>query len=283
LFGIEALYTRGMIVHTYFDKHTHDQAELAFVNGIKQYDKKKGWRGPVAQMDDLENWQMRLPVIKKSIELKQPEHAVVLQVNATSLSIGLRNKGIGMVPSSDLKWIHKSGKSFNIQSYFKVGDVILVKHLHDEVYALDQAPEVEGAMIVMEPNTGRVFSVIGGYDRESYFNRALQAKRQSGSAFKPFVYLTALANGYEMDSILLDDHISIYQGPNMPKWEPKNFEGNFLGPITLRRAFEKSRNIPTIRIIMDLGVDKILETAAKFKLHSDALHKNYARTRCDYQ
>jgi penicillin-binding protein 1A len=156
-----------------------------------------------------------------------------------------------------------------VSDVVKVGDVVLAEAIAAEGeqgrYALRQIPEVEGAIIALDPHTGRVLAMVGGYAQErSQFNRVTQALRQPGSAFKPFVYLTALESGYTPSTIVVDAPISLDQGPGLPKWTPSNYSGQFYGPTTMRVGLEMSRNVMTVRLAQAVGMDKVAETAMRF-------------------
>ena len=174
------------------------------------------------------------------------------------------------------KWINKGNKKYNLENLeqvFKKNDIIVVSRLlnkKEEIYQLDQIPSVNGAILAIDPRNGRVLAMSGGYDFDgSEFNRATQAKRQPGSAFKPFVYLTALENGYLPNTKILDAPLVIDQGPGLEKWKPKNYSGNFYGPSTLRVGLEKSRNVMTVRLANQVGMNKVIQMSNRFRL------KNY--------
>ncbi|WHQ46502.1 MAG: PBP1A family penicillin-binding protein [Candidatus Midichloria sp.] len=279
LFGEEALYTRGLIVNTYFNEDLQKKAEEAFREGVLNYDKRHGWRGPIAKLTSLEDWDLNLRKIDKPLDIGKYELAVILGINKESeIKIGCTDKTIHTIPFLNFKWARRilSEKKEVVKGIFKAGDVILVSKDQKGTYHLEQVPLIDGAMVVMEPNSGKVFALIGGYDfTRSYFNRAIQAKRQPGSAFKTFVYLAALSEGYPPNAMILDDPISVSQGQDMPNWQPKNFGGQFFGLMTLRTALEKSRNIPPVRIILELGIEKILQTAMSLKIYNQPRY-NYS-------
>lgn len=279
LFGEEALYTRGLIVNTYFNEDLQRKAEEAFREGIINYDRRHGWRGPIAKLPSLEDWDLALRKVDKPADIGKYELAVILGINKESeIKIGCVDKSVHIIPFSNFKWARYilSEKKEVAKGIFKPGDVILVSRDRKGIYHLAQIPLIDGAMVVMEPNSGRVFALIGGYDfTRSYFNRAIQAKRQPGSAFKTFVYLAALEDGYPPNAMILDDPITVSQGQGMPNWQPKNFGGQFFGLMTLRTALEKSRNIPTVRIILELGIEKIVQTAMALKIYNQPRY-NYS-------
>ncbi|MDJ1407189.1 MAG: PBP1A family penicillin-binding protein [Candidatus Midichloria sp.] len=279
LFGEEALYTRGLIVNTYFNEDLQKKAEEAFREGIINYDRRHGWRGPVTKLPSLEDWDLALKKVDKPADIGKYELAVILGINKESeIKIGCIDRSVHIIPFPNFKWARYilSEKKEAAKGIFKPGDVILVSRNHKGIYHLAQIPLIDGAMVVMEPNSGRVFALIGGYDfTRSYFNRAIQAKRQPGSAFKTFVYLAALEEGYPPNAMILDDPINVSQGQGIPNWQPKNFDGQFFGLMTLRTALEKSRNIPTVRIILELGIEKIVQTAMALRIYNQPRY-NYS-------
>src|SRR5262249_13943596 len=146
-----------------------------------------------------------------------------------------------------------------------------------ENYVLQQIPEVNGGLVVLDPNTGKILAMSGGGGwTGSEFNRVTQAKRQPGSAFKPFVYLTALENGFSPTSIITGGPISLSQGAGMPAWTPKNYEGDYLGPITFRTALEKSRNTVTVRIASIIGIKRVVRVAKRLGIYDDQAPGNYS-------
>ena len=183
----------------------------------------------------------------------------------------------GILPLKNITWARKrlkQGQGFSetptaVRQVLNRGDIIMVEHAPEEteknIYALRQVPRVNGAMVALDPHTGRVLAMQGGWSHsQSVFNRATQAKRQPGSAFKPFVYLTALEKGFTPATLILDAPIVIDQGPGMPKWRPSNYKGEYFGPTPLRVGIEKSRNLMTVRLANFLGMEPIIETVTKF-------------------
>merc|ERR1711991_1101517 len=162
------------------------------------------------------------------------------------------------------------GKKFkNFNEFLKKGDVILLKK-QDTIYSISQIPKVNGAIVVIDPNTGRVLPMTGGYQfAKSEFNRVIQAQRQPGSAFKPFVYLAALDKGYAPNTKILDAPLVIDQGPGKKKWKPANYTKRFYGPSIMRLGIEKSRNLMTARLAMNLGMEKVQEYARRFGLNDN--------------
>lgn len=212
--------------------------------------------------------------------------AIVTNVTDEAAEIGLTDKTTGTIPLAELKWARKNmpdqtlGPEINAPSeVLKTGDVIWVEPVKfgakrvpypENTYTLRQIPEVEGAMVVLDPHTGRVLAMVGGFSfKRSQFNRAVQAKRQPGSSFKPFVYLAALDEGFTPSTLVLDAPFVMEQGNGMGKWKPKNVSKRFYGPTTLRMGIEKSRNLITIRLARAIGIDKVVEYAKKFGISDD--------------
>ncbi|HAT83373.1 MAG TPA: penicillin-binding protein, partial [Clostridiales bacterium] len=212
--------------------------------------------------------------------------AIVTNVTDEAAEIGLADKTTGTIPLAELKWARKNmpdqtlGPEINTPSeVLKTGDVVWVEPVKfgakrvpypENTYTLRQIPEVEGAMVVLDPHTGRVLAMVGGFSfKRSQFNRAVQAKRQPGSSFKPFVYLAALDEDFTPSTLVLDAPFVMEQGNGMGKWKPKNVSKRFYGPTTLRMGIEKSRNLITIRLARAVGIDKVVEYAKKFGISDD--------------
>jgi len=212
--------------------------------------------------------------------------AIVLNADQEKVEIGLKNGETGTIPLAELKWAQKNLPDQTLGPEIKSanevlssGDVIWIEPVKqnakrepypENTYALRQIPNVEGAMIVLDPHTGRVLSMVGGYSfKRSQFNRAVQAKRQPGSSFKPFVYLAALDEGFTPSSLILDAPFVMDQGNGLGKWKPKNYSKRFYGPTTLRLGIEKSRNLMTVRLAKAIGIEKVVEYAKKFGISDD--------------
>lgn len=244
---------------------------------------------PEPVLADPESWQVMLSMLDvdplPKIDLTEDwQLAVVLDPAAgrREALIGLADGATGVIPYPEIEWARAwrpdqrvGGKPAKPSDVLSRGDVVWVEHTtgtpdgkpykDDNNYALRQVPNVEGALIAMDPHTGRVLAMTGGWSfEESEFNRATQARRQPGSAFKPFVYLAALDSGFTPASIVYDAPIEISQGPGLPKWRPKNYSGRYYGPTPLRVGIEKSRNLMTVRLAQAVGMDKVAEYARKF-------------------
>ncbi len=293
VYGDAALYQGGLAVRTSVDPRLQDIATRSLREGLISYDRRHGWRGPVTRLESFDNWPDQLAAVEPPAGAGNWELAVVLEVNAKDAIIGFTDRSRGVIPMEEMSWAapwregQRVGPRPNrADEVLELGDVILVEPLDDDAeitvvtasgevplrrYGLRQIPDVEGALIAMDPHTGRVLAMAGGYSfAESEFNRATQAVRQPGSAFKPFVYLAALQHGYTPSTIVMDSPIEIYQGPGLGMWRPKNYEaGSFLGPVPLRIGVEKSRNLMTVRLLQQIGLEPVRDLAKRFGVYED--------------
>jgi penicillin-binding protein 1A len=278
-YGETSLYREGLNVITTIDPLLQKIAINELRQGLENYDKRNGWRGPLENLGNLD-----IKKKFKNINLKYKKFpgvhdkiiAVITDIKKDQITVKniKNNKDFELKISEifDEKWINNGEKKYDISNFdfIKVNDVIILKNTKKnniDNYKIDQIPEVNGAIVVMDPRNGRVLALSGGYDFDgSEFNRATQAKRQPGSAFKPFVYLAALENGYLPNTKILDAPLVIDQGPGLEKWRPKNYSGMFHGPSTLRVGLEKSRNVMTVRLANEIGMKKIVEIAKRFRL-----------------
>jgi penicillin-binding protein 1A len=281
-FGDRPLYEGGLVVRTSLDPKLQAIADRVLRNGLAEYDRRHGWRGPLGHVEPAEDWMDQIAKIPVPKGLHTWNFAMVLAVDAEGADIGIAGGATGRIPFAEMSWAkptlpeQKTGPApKSPEEVLKVGDLIAVEALpgaaEDEaasgpqLFALRQIPDVSGAFVAMDPHTGRVLAMVGGWSYEqSEFNRATQALRQPGSAFKPFVYLSALDNGFTPSSVVLDAPFVIDQGPGLPKWKPSNYTEDFLGPATLRTGLEKSRNLMTVRLAQAVGMDKVARTAEGF-------------------
>ena len=273
--GEEALYQGGLAVTTTLEPELQTIATEVLRDGLETYDRRHGYRGPVGTLGDPEqtDWIAELAGFDRRAA-SAPSHlvpAVVLEAGSTNARIGLPDGEITDLDRSDMAWALEGGKDGNPGQLLNLGDVILVELLGGDDQsrpALRQVPEVEGALVALDPRNGRVLALVGGYDDSEFgFNRATQAKRQPGSAFKPFVYLAALEHGYTPASLVLDAPLVIDQGPHLEQWRPQNYAtGRFYGPRTLRDGLERSRNVMTIRLANTLGLDPLAAVSERFGL-----------------
>lgn len=271
MFGSEYFYTAGLTIITCIDSKIHKHASKALVDGIIDFDRKRGYRGPIKNID-LINWQDDLLTMPIPAGIKNDILAIVLSVDDKSAKIGFKDTSQGSLSIKDMKWTRTKLKS--VKDILKVGDVIVVAKTGGK-YVLSQIPEINGALMVMEPKTGKVLAAEGGYDfGASKFNRVDQAMRQPGSLIKAFVYLAALENGIHPNKIFEDEAIEIPQGPGLPMWTPKNHDSKFTGPITMRKGIEKSRNMVTIRVGLAVGLKKVAETIRRFGINDQPMNVN---------
>jgi penicillin-binding protein 1A len=289
-FGEEKLYTGGLSVRTTLDPKLQQFARQALIDGLVSFDRKKGWRGPVKKIDISGDWGVALGEIDNPSDIQPWRLGVVLDAQKTKAIVGLkpgRQQDGKLMPAreaveiafDEVKWARtsKGGTPKAVTDVLHPGDVIYVAPKDPEkltgAWSLMQIPEVGGGLIAMDPHNGRVLAVAGGFSFSmSQFDRALQARRQPGSAFKPFVYATALDNGYKPTSIVLDAPIEIEQGPGLEIWKPENYEKNESGgPSTLRIGIEKSRNQMTVRLAQDMGMPLITEYSRRFGVYDDLL------------
>lgn len=261
MFGEEYFYTAGLTIMTCVDSKMQKAATNALRFGIKAYDMKRGYRGSLQNID-LVNWQETLKKIPSPYGLLHYKLAVVLEVTDTQAKIGLANDTKATIYLKDMSWTATNIKS--VKRILKSGDVIAVEII-DKNHFLQQIPEINGGIMVIEHETGRVLAAEGGYDFSvSKFDRTTQAMRQPGSLIKPFVYMAALENGAKPNDIFDDAPIDVYQGPGLPIWRPKNDNGKFLGPITFRKGLEKSRNLITVRVGQFAGLGKVAALIRRF-------------------
>ena len=275
-FGDEALYQGGLIVRTTIDPRLQSIATRAFRKGLLEYDKRHGWRGATAKIELNDNYKESLKNTKL-VGGAEPnwQKAVVLEVAKDKAKIETVEGENGRILLADTKWArhNEKGKDMgpvpsDMAQVLQKGDVIYVEKNgakgKEDVFWLKQIPTVEGGMAVMDPHTGKVLALVGGFSfAKSQFNRATQAYRQTGSSFKPFVYLAALENGYSPTDLILDAPFVLDQGEGLPKWKPVNFSKKFYGLMTLRRGVELSKNLMTVRLAQDIGMDKVVEIARR--------------------
>jgi penicillin-binding protein 1A len=266
LFGEEYFYTAGLTIITCAEANLQRNAANALRFGIKAWDMKKGYRGPLKNIP-LTNWQADLLAMPAPIGLRHYKMAIVLEVGDLEAKIGFSNGKTASIKLSDMKWTKTILKS--VKDLLKNGDVIVVEN-NNGAYQLQQIPEINGGIMVVEPFTGRVLASEGGYDYDiSKFDRTTQALRQPGSLIKPFVFLTALENGTQPNEVFEDAPVEIYVGPGLPLWRPKNWDNKYMGPMTFRRGLERSRNGITVRVAKTVGFKKIAETLKRLSINDD--------------
>ncbi len=260
----DKVYKQGLNINTPIDLDLQKIATNSIRSGLISYDQRKGWRGALINKPYNSNWYKDLDKyeLEKSINWKL---AIVKKLNKFSAIVETIDKDDGVIEYKDISW---TKKEFN--QLLKIGDIIYVKQIKDKKYSLQQLPKINGGIVVMDPYTGRVLALNGGFSfKKSEFNRATQAKRQPGSAFKPFVYALALENNYTPTSLVLDAPLVLDQGDDLKLWKPENYGKKFYGPSTIRTGLEKSRNLMTVRIAQDLGLDKIINYSKKLSIYEN--------------
>lgn len=295
--GEAFLYEGGLSIQTTMSPRLQNLADRALVDGLIAYDRRHGWRGPAATLELTEGWQSRLVEVDQTGGLERWQLAAVLELGPDGATIGFPDGTVGSLPLEELTWARSADEDGNLgpqitqpDQVLAPGDVVWVEPIEEapqteaaqteaaeggagadgqierpKPYTLRQPPEVEGAVVAMNPHTGRVLAISGGFSFErSVFNRATQALRQPGSALKPFVYLAGLASGLTPSSIFLDAPIVVDQGPGLGKWKPVNYSNRFYGPSTLRLGLEKSRNVMTVRLAQAIGMDRVVDMATRF-------------------
>ncbi len=270
--GEEAVFEGGLMVRTTLDPKLQELATKVFRKGLINYDRRHGFRGATAQIDLNGNYQEELKkvALPKGAE-KSWKKTVVLTVSPQQARVENEEGKQGIITLKSLAWARKTLKNqyvsaapTKVSDVLKAGDVVYTEEVKDGVFELRQVPNVEGAMVVMDPHNGKVLAMVGGFSfQKSQFNRATQAYRQTGSTFKPVVYAAALELGYSPTDLILDAPFVLDQGPGLPLWKPSNYSAGFSGLTTLRQGIEKSKNLMTVRLAQDVGMDKVAAMAKR--------------------
>jgi penicillin-binding protein 1A len=291
-YGEKGLYQSGLSVRTSLDPRLQATADQALRAGLIAYDRRHGYRGRVGHIETGGDWRARLAAVAP------PAGAVdgglslglVLATTVDGVAIGLADGSRGAIPFDEMKWARKVIDEDQLgpvprqpTDVLGPGDVMLVEPLPNQEkgakdlrYALRQMPAVSGALVALDPHTGRVLALSGGFSYEmSQFDRATQAKRQTGSAIKPFVYLAALDHGYTPSTLVLDAPVVIDQGPGLPKWKPGNYERHSFGLTTVRVGLEHSHDLMTVRMGADIGLDAVAQSVERFGI-MDRMPRQYA-------
>ena len=293
LYGSNKVFESGIVVRTTLDLKLQKYANLALQKGLEQYDKRHGYRGVITNLIYQGNEENKFEELKiskdsnwlekvKNIKIKKSyksswKKAIILDYDKNIAKIGIENNTYGTIDLKNIRWareyisVNKVGdKIKQMSDVFKIGDVILVEKIEKDKYSLQQIPIVNGGVVAMNPHTGRVLAMSGGYiDGLNKFNRVTQAKRQPGSVLKTFGYLAALENGLNPTNIILDEEITLDQGEDLPPYKPVNFSQRFYGPTTIRRGLERSINVTTIRMIEQIGLDKVVEITSRFNINKN--------------
>ncbi|WHO71917.1 penicillin-binding protein 1A [Rhizobium sp. BT03] len=288
-YGEKVLYEGGLSVRTSLDPQMQLAARKALQDGLVTYDERRGFHGPIKQIDASGDWGKALADIPALADVPEWRLAVVLAVSDSNVDIGLQpakdgsgkvspDRQRGTIDAKNMQWAFRSADATRKSTKSPVGavapgDVVYVEKLGDEAstsYRLRQPPKVQGGLVAMDPKTGRVLAMVGGFSySQSEFNRATQAMRQPGSSFKPFVYAAAMDNGYTPASVIMDAPIEIVSGGQV--WRPENYGGESGGPSTLRSGIEHSRNLMTVRLANDLGMNIVAEYAERFGIYDHML------------
>ncbi len=308
-YGEKGLYQSGLSVRTSLDPALQQLADKVLRKGLVAYDRRHGYRGPVTHLETGTDWRKRLQAVAPPAGFADSgwKLAFVESTGSAGASIGMVDGETGLIPFDELRWARRvldddklGPVPRNVGDVLKPGDVVLVEpftpppavapapkkgknaappkepETRGPLFTLRQIPAVSGAMVVIDPHTGRVLALVGGFSYEmSQFDRATQAKRQIGSTMKPFVYLTAFDHGLTPSTVVEDAPLSIDQGPGLPPWRPNNYGHNFYGPMTLRRAVEQSRNLVTARVAQMIGLDAIADTVERFGI-MDRMPREYS-------
>jgi penicillin-binding protein 1A len=287
LYGKDKLETGGLSVRTTLEPKLQIFARQALARGLIAFDRKRGYRGPITRIDASGDWGALIGARRVPHDVAPWRLGAILEVSEQQAIVGLQPKTQPdgklsperdkvTIPLALLQWARayvdgtKLGHEVKTPSdAVAAGDVIYVAPSKDpSQWHLVQMPDVEGALVAMDPHTGRVLALVGGFSYgKSQFNRAVQAMRQPGSSFKPIVYAAALDNGYSPASVVLDAPVE-FKMANGDIWRPKNYQDKFYGPATLRRGIEQSRNVMTVRLASELGMVRIADLAQRLGIYT---------------
>jgi penicillin-binding protein 1A len=288
-YGNDALYKGNLFVKTTVDPKAQEAVDRAFRHALIAYDRRHGYRGAIVHLETLDGWKDALSILAKETPLYEKQRlAVVMGVDNIKATIALHSSNASddetketahSIPFSAMQWArpvmklgYMGAAPRRASDVVKVGDVVLVSPLGESTtqWSLQQIPEVSGAMVAMKPQTGEVIAMTGGYSfTDSQFNRATQANRQPGSAFKPFVYMAGMERGFTPSTIMLDAPVELSQGAGLPPWRPQNYDGKYLGAATLRMGLEKSHNAMTVRLAQATGIKAIKSVIQRFGMYDD--------------
>ncbi|MCK5041956.1 MAG: penicillin-binding protein 1A, partial [Sphingomonadales bacterium] len=294
VYGQNSLYEGGLSVRTTLEPRLQGIAERALKRGLIAYDRRHGWRGSIDSISIADDsWSDTLGEMDVPLGMDNWHLAVVLELEEGGAVIGFEGGGYGFIHLDEVKWARawRTGERLgpridDVGDVLELGDVVAVEEIFDiskeknlqgfltasgepvgdvKGYGLRQTPAIEGALVALDPHTGRVLAMVGGYDyNRSQFNRATQAERQPGSSFKPFVYGASFEEGFTPSSLVLDAPFVMAQGEGQGMWKPSNSSNRFYGPSTLRLGMEKSRNLMTVRLAQYIGMDKVIDFASRF-------------------
>ena len=270
IYGFEKLYSQGLSISTPLNINYQIQALKSLRKGIEAYDRRRGWRGSVTNKIKNKNWENAISKYKLDPTLNW-FLAEITSLNNEEVRFQIIDKKKenvqGILTLKGLKWSIPKKKT--IQDIHKIGDVIFVKK-EKNIWSLKQYPKVNGGIVILDPFSGEVLALVGGFNfKSSEFNRVTQAKRQPGSAFKPIVYAAALEKGFSPNSIVLDAPFVESQGIGLKNWKPENYGKKFYGPSTFRKGIEYSRNLMTVRIAKIIGLEEILRLSKKLNIYKE--------------
>ena len=291
-YSLDKVLQQGLSIHVNLDPMMQQYAEKSLQSGLRAYDRRHGYRGAINHIDvtNLQPYiyiQKLQEIPKVSGMLQHWQMGLITHITKDKAEIILQDLSLGFIDLESTQWARKvlkngkvGQKITHLNQVFTIGDVILVSASNDDkisddinFYQLEQIPEIEGALIAMNPHNGKIYAMSGGWSFDkSKFNRAVQAYRQPGSALKPIIYLAALTEknkNYHPATLLLDAPIVIDQGPGLPKWKPANYSKKYYGETPMRIGIEKSRNLMTIRLALDIGIEKIKSFTEKLKIYDD--------------
>ena len=270
IYGFEKLYSQGLSISTPLNINYQIQALKSLRKGIEDYDRRRGWRGPITNKIKDKKWESKISQFNLDPTLNW-NFAEIIYLDESKIKFNLINekrKNLeGTLLINDIKWTLRSKKS--IKDTYEIGDILFVKK-ENNIWKIKQYPKVNGGIVVLNPYNGDVLALVGGFNfKTSEFNRVTQAKRQPGSAFKPIVYAAALENGFAPNSIILDAPFVESQGAGLKNWKPENYGKKFYGPTTLRKGIEYSRNLMTVRIAKILGLQEILRLSKELDIYEE--------------
>ncbi|WP_299482163.1 penicillin-binding protein 1A [uncultured Roseibium sp.] len=287
IFGDTRLYEGGLSVRSTLDPDLQKMARKSLMDGLIDFDRKRGsWNGPIDRIGLGADWGIDLSKIEALSDIPEWTLAVVLDSGSDQATVGIQpdvlvsgklseERKTGPLFIDTMKWARVSGRApGSVSDVLAPGDVVYVQEsqVAPGTFELRQIPKVSGALVAMDPYTGRVLALVGGFSfAQSEFNRATQAYRQPGSSFKPFLYAAALDNGYTPSSVIMDAPLEISQGPGLGTWRPQNYGGKFYGPSTLRTGIERSRNVMTVRLAQDMGMPLVAEYSKRFGIYDNML------------
>ena len=284
-YGVEKIYKGDLRVYTTLDRKAQQLAAMAVQEGLRDLDKRRGWRGPLDHRKDIDvEKEMKTKELKTSVVINPGDISSGLVLKVSPREAFIKARGIiGKLSVEDARWASKviepkKGtarflKNFTLTQILTPGDVVKVsiKSIKGSAVqlSLEQEPNVEGALVSLEQDTGFIRALIGGYDFvKSDFNRALYARRQPGSAFKPIIYAAALDHGFTPSSIIMDEPVT-YPGGDRGNWKPENYDHKFYGPTTLTEALTYSRNVVTVKLVDAIGINNLLDFARNVGIQGD--------------